>query len=263
MLTLRIISLVTMISYSGLGYCYNLADHDLITNRAVAVFNYCQPTLAFSDYEAQVIAKGNRSEDFNLASKWLKNSHYYNPNRWVRTLYRGDASHRLESLVEKPRTIYRLGQIVHFLQDVTSPPHVAPIAHGPNDGFESFFIEQQQILNDSISCQSQPTQQPLTILKVYAQQTLTTFDDLTLAERDGRRFEFSWRLFWSEGLGSKFGYYGFFGNNFGSNKPIKILGHSYSFRQETFRLFKRQQLTRAVEATTQAMSWYRNEMSIQ
>ena len=263
------ISLVGTISYSGLGYCYSLADHDLITSRAVAVFNRCQPTMAFSDYQAQVLDKGNRSEDFNLASKWLKNSHYYNPNRWVRTLYRGDASNRLKLLLGKltaettaTASLYRLGQIVHFLQDVTSPPHVAPIVHGPNDGFESFFIEQQQVLDAEILCQQQPShlQEPLTILKVYAKQTLTTLDNLNLAEKDGRRFEFSWRLFWSEGLGSKFGYYGFFGNTFGSDKTIEILGHSYRFRQEIFRQFKRQQIDRAVEATTSAMFWYQNRL---
>lgn len=265
MLILRTVSLVGAIVYSGLAYCYNLADHDLITTRAVAVFNHCQPTIAFSDYEAQVLTKGNRSEDFNLASKWLKNSHYYNPNRWVRTLYRGDASQRLKFLLEKQvsetietASIYRLGKMIHFLQDVTSPTHVAPIVHGPNDGFESFVIEQQQVFNKKISCRHQQPQEPLTILKVYAKQTLATFDNLNLAEKNGYRFEFSWRLFWNEGLGSKFGYYGLFGNTFGSDKPIEVLGHSYSFRQEIFRQFKHQQIARAVEATTQAMSWYRN-----
>lgn len=267
MLILKTVSLIGAIICGSLAYCYNLTDHDLITNRAVAVFNRCHPTSAFTSYEAQVLSKGNRSEDFNLANKWLKNSHYYNPNRWVRTLYRGDASQRLKSLLAKllekqstaTASVYQLGKVIHFLQDVTSPTHVAPIVHGPNDGFESYFIDHQQILNSKISCNYQPPQEPLTILKVYAQQTLATLDNLNLAEKDGQRFEFSWRLFWNEGLGSKFGYYGFFGNTFGSKKHIEVLGHSYSFRQEIFRQFKQQQLEQAVEATTIAMSWYRNK----
>lgn len=257
----RVLLLVLCLVASGaLGY--GISDHRVITRKAVAVFNACYPELGFTAYDMDVIIKGNLSEDYNLATKWLRNSHYYNPQKWVRTLYRDDASYRVKYLVRKLREtqkkrIYILGKIVHFVQDVSSPPHVMPIVHGLGDGFEKFSISEEAIKTLQVACPHQPLP-PMVVLREYALQTLAQVKKTAIATRGGEKYEFSWQLFWYEGLGSKFGYYGFFGNNFGQTKPIVILRHVYKFKKELFRQFKLQQMQQAIEATTASFYWYRN-----
>lgn len=242
---------------------YRLNDHRVITRKAVAVFTNCYPELGFTSYEADIIVKGNLSEDYNLATKWLRNSHYYNPRKWVRTLYRDDAGYRIKYLVRKlqetqEKRIYILGKIVHFVQDVSSPPHVMPIVHGLKDGFEKFPLTQKDVDTLQVNCPRQQLFSPEIVLKEHALQTLAQVKKTAFATRDGEKYEFSWQLFWHEGLGSKFGYYGFFGNNFGQMKPIVILRHVYNFKRESFWQLKLQQMQQAIEATTASFYWYRH-----
>ena len=246
---------------------YGLRDHRFITRRATSVYRDCYPQHRFSALETETIIKGNLSEDYNLARKWLKNSHYYNPTKWIRTLYRDDASYRVRYLAEKiqeergDKRLRKLGQIMHFVQDMTSPPHVIPIVHGLGDGFEKLQVDEASLIDSEFVCPatgSSPAT-PLAILKTHALQSLQrVHTEVNTAMRDGKEWLFTWELFWNEGFGSKFGYYGFFGNRFGEHEPIVVLRHSYLFAKELFLSFKLQQMQQAVVATMETIHWYQH-----
>ena len=97
---------------------WQVHDHKMLTERAVQLYERCHD-LRFTPTEIKSLVKGSVSEDFNLAVKWLKNSHYYNPDKWVRTLYRDDAGYRVQYLTEKllagrQPQLRLLGKIMHF-----------------------------------------------------------------------------------------------------------------------------------------------------
>ncbi|MDE3269064.1 MAG: hypothetical protein OYH77_02135 [Pseudomonadota bacterium] len=238
------------------AYAYHLSDHRVITNKAVMVYNSCYPQDMFSALAAKRMVDGNLSEDFHLANKWLKNSHYYNPTKWIRTLWRRDASYRMRELLAKPKTTTMLGKILHFVQDMTSPTHVIPIVHGMFDGFESYEINIHSLYAAEVPCPL-TVHSPQMIMKRHALLTLRRIKAVAITERNGKPWVFSWQLFWSPGLGSSFGNYGFFGNRFGDSKPFTILGSTYVFKDETFHLFKLQQMLQAVSSSLAAMHWYR------
>ena len=76
-------------------------------------------------------------------------------------------------------------------------------------------------------------------------------------KKTGKPYEFSWTLFWSEGLGSRFGHYGFFGNNFGESQPIEVMGHVYRFPHKVFYAYKLARANQAISATAETLHWYR------
>lgn len=245
-------------------YAYHLSDHRWITSRAVLAYNHCYPQQKISTLAAKSMIAGNLSEDFNLANKWLKNSHYYNPTKWIRTLWRSDASYRMRELLpqvdeqqNERMTSRMVGKVLHFVQDMSSPTHVVPITHGMFDGFEKYKIEAQSLYAQEVPC---PTivESPLKTMKEQALQTLQRLKDIEIGRRDGKPWAFSWQLFWTEGLGSSFGKYGFFGNRFGNSKAFTILGHSYIIKDEIFYRFKLQQMMQGVSASVTVLHWYHN-----
>lgn len=250
-------------SWATPSSAWQLFDHRLLTQRGVQLYTRCYAQ-HFAPTELKMLIAGNLSEDYNLAVKWLKNSHYYNPNKWVRTLYRDDAAYRVQYLLEKlsragQPQLHLLGKIIHFVQDVASPPHVMPIVHGLRDGFESFKLAAVATIDLDQPCPPSTPAAPPALLKREARRTLASTRDTAIAQKNGRRYEFSWQLFWSEGLGSRFGYYGFFGNNFGQTRPIVIMGHTYRFQREIFQQYKLQRAQQAIAATAETLHWYQQQ----
>ena len=261
------------------SHAWRLNDHDLITRRALQLYERCQE-IRFTHTETKALIDGNLSEDFNLAVKWLKNSHYYNPDKWVRTLYRDDAGYRVRYLLEKllakrQPQLRLLGKIIHFVQDMSSPTHVVPIVHNLKDGFEKFKLpasasaliklcfsadkcsKDSPAVASSLPCPSKTAASPAVLLKREARHTLASLRDVAKATRDGQPYEFTWTLFWVEGLGSRFGQYGFFGNNFGTTQPLEVLGHVYRFSHSIFHNYKLQRTRQAIAATAEVIHWYR------
>ncbi len=237
-----------------------MGDHKTLTRWAVQLYQRCY-AVRFTATEVKSLVAGNASEDFNLVVKWLKNSHYYHPDKWVRTLYRDDAGYRVRYLTEKllagrqPR-LHLLGKIMHFVQDVSSPSHVVPIVHGLSDGFEKFKLPAAVPRN--LPCPPTSAAPPQVVLKREALSTLASIRGTAEATRDGEPYQFSWTLFWSEGLGSRFGHYGFFGNNFGTTQPIEVLGHTYRFPLAVFQTYKIARAQQAIVATAETLHWYRS-----
>lgn len=255
------IVLVAILLGSMPSHAWRLHDHKIITRRGLQLYERCQ-AIHFTHTEIKTLVNGNLSEDFNLAVKWLKNSHYYNPDKWVRTLYRDDAGYRVRYLTEKllagrhPQ-LRLLGKIIHFAQDMASPTHVVPIAHNLSDGFEKFKLPAAASAALNLPCPPETAAAPDAVLKREARRTLASLRDIAEATRDGKPYQFTWTLFWVEGLGSRFGQYGFFGNNFGTTQPLEVLGHVYSFPHTVFHNYKLQRTKQAIMATAEMLHWYR------
>ena len=251
-------------SWTTPSSAWQLFDHRVITWRALQLYERCHD-LRFTATEIKGIVAGNLSEDYNLAVKWLKNSHYYNPDKWVRSLYRNNAAHRVKYLVEKlqagrqPR-LRLLGKIIHFVQDVASPLHVIPITHNINDGFEKFKLPPLATAELNLSCPATAVLSPTVLLKREARHTLASLRTTAFATRNGQPYEFSWSLFWAEGLGSRFGRYGFFGNSFGKTQPLVVMNHVYRFSLAVFHRYKLQQAQQAIIATAATLHWYHSRM---
>lgn len=241
---------------------WRVSDHEMLTRRAVQLYQRCH-AIRFTSTEVKSLVAGSVSEDFNLAVKWLKNSHYYHPGKWVRTLYRDDAGYRVQYLTEKllagrQPQLHLLGKIMHFVQDVASPPHVVPVVHNLSDGFEKFELSATATTTSDLPCPPASAAPPPAVLKREALRTLASLRDTAQATRDGEPYEFSWTLFWSEGLGSRFGYYGFFGNNFGQTQAIEVMGRIYRFPHAVFHAYKLARAQQAIVATAETLHWYRS-----
>ena len=254
--------LFALCSAAVLNTAWRVSDHKMLTRRAVQLYERCY-ALRFTPTEVKSLVAGNVSEDFNLAVKWLKNSHYYHPNKWIRTLYRDDAGYRVQYLMEKllagrQPQLRLLGKIMHFVQDVASPSHVVPVVHGLSDGFEKFKLPAAATTTGDLPCPPANAAPPPAVLKREALRTLATLRDTAQATRDGEPYEFSWTLFWSEGLGSRFGYYGFFGNNFGQTQAIEVMGRIYRFSHAVFHAYKLARAQQAIVATAETLHWYRS-----
>ena len=260
---LQAVLLFSLCSWSLPSKAWRVSDHRLLTQRAMQLYQRCH-ALRFTPTEVNSLVAGNVSEDFNLAVKWLKNSHYYHPDKWVRTLYRDDAGYRVQYLTEKllagrQPQLRLLGKIIHFVQDVTSPTHVVPIVHNLSDGFEKFKLPAAATIELNIPCPPAEAAPPQAVLKREARRTLASIRGTAWATRDGEPYEFSWTLFWSEGLGSRLGHYSFFGNNFGQTQAIEVLGHTYRFSPTVFHAYKLARAQQAIVASAEVIHWYRTQ----
>lgn len=84
------------------------------------------------------------NEDWDLPRKWTRWHHYYNPDFPVRSLWRLPSEARVAWLtthIEAGIDVWgAAGLLAHHLQDMASPPHVVPVAHGLGDDFESYDV---------------------------------------------------------------------------------------------------------------------------
>lgn len=97
--------------------------------------------------QAAAFARGAADEDWNIFRKWLVWHHYYTPSFRVRSLWRRPSDERVAMLNgaidgaldrhDAHRAWFLAGLLAHHVQDMASPPHVVPVAHGLFDAFES------------------------------------------------------------------------------------------------------------------------------
>lgn len=116
-------------------------DHEAMAARALALEGGAAPRFTASA----------AAEDWNLPRKWTRWHHYHSPSFDVHSFGRHPSHERVETLDARLRAAVAEGNttrawqyagfIAHHLQDMASPPHVVPVAHGLNDGFESWPFE--------------------------------------------------------------------------------------------------------------------------
>lgn len=244
------------------SFSYQLDDHSRITHQAIKEFNYCfDEKIDF--YHELVIEQANRNEDLDLINKWIWYSHYFNPEKELPS-YRYESDVRVSFLEDEVKDmiqtkvadywIYdRFGHLIHHLQDVTSPPHVVPVAHSLNDGFESYSISTSEFykattpyFNKCSFFTNLSKMTPLELLDRTARKTLILVHEPVL--------NVTWEAFWKESNDDSFGSYGFLGNNFGV-PLIEINKTQYRFTEQIYKDFKISQFRRAIDVTKEALFW--------
>ena len=244
-----------------LSFSYQLDDHSRITHQAIKEFNYCFDE-KIDLYHELTIEQGNRSEDLDLLNKWIFYSHYYHPEKELQS-HRYESDVRVSFLedevkagVYKPHNYWthnRLGHMVHHLQDVTSPPHVVPVSHALNDGFESYPISDREFYKATNpffnKCSFFDGLVPLTPLELL---DLTARHTLNIVKTPIT--ELTWEAFWKESDDDSFGSYGFLGNNFGE-PLINVDGVQYTFLNQTYKDFNLSQFRSALDVTKRVLFW--------
>jgi len=244
------------------SFSYQLGDHSRITHQAIKEFNYCFEE-KINLYHELTMEQGNRSEDLDLVNKWIWYSHYYHPEKDLPS-HRYESDVRVSFLEDEVRDMLqtkigeywvsdRFGHLIHHLQDVTSPPHVVPVSHALNDGFESYSISDQEFyqattpyFNQCSFFKNLKLLTPLELLDVTARETLNIVHGSVLTV--------TWEAFWKESYDDSFGSYGFLGNNFG--EPIIDYDNTqYVFSEQFYKDFKILQFRRAIDVTKQALFW--------
>ena len=140
-----------LLACPGSAVAFSLADHRALSERALALETGAHPSLAAC---ADILPRAAVREDLDLLTKWGRFSHYYNPEGPLVVGWREASDARVRALwaaVQEalstpdpghlsPRACRLAGRLLHQVQDMGSPPHVVPVAHGLGDGFESFEL---------------------------------------------------------------------------------------------------------------------------
>lgn len=97
---------------------------------------------------ARWLPRGAANEDWNLPRKWTRWHHYDPPGFEVHPLGRRTSAERVATLDDELRAAAAAGDeaeawllaglAAHHLQDMASPLHVVPVAHGLGDPFEGY-----------------------------------------------------------------------------------------------------------------------------
>eukprot|EP00697_Spironema_sp_BW2_P002597 gnl/Spiro4/13447_TR7175_c0_g1_i1.p1 gnl/Spiro4/13447_TR7175_c0_g1~~gnl/Spiro4/13447_TR7175_c0_g1_i1.p1 ORF type:complete len:276 (-),score=44.88 gnl/Spiro4/13447_TR7175_c0_g1_i1:55-882(-) len=259
----RLLSSVVLVFVVVNGF--QLGDHRHITDQALEELGRCRPEATPAQYSLRLVAE-NLEEDVNLWNKWvLGYSHFFNPDRAVKVCALGGvwcrytADVRVQELqdsiaeqlgngdnIDWSGIMTSLGNAIHYLQDMCSPPHVVPVMHGMGDGFESFSTT----VPESSSCEPDDfdaSQSLIDIFKATATTTLSLLDQsLTVFSASAPDVTLS-RAFWdaSSPDDNGFGVYGSQGNTFGSG----------SLPNELYVSFKQSRQRAAVDATKKAFLW--------
>ena len=208
---------------------YSIPNHTFITKRAVDEYTYCAPILKLPELPkdaGESLKNGNLGEDLAIFRKFV-NWHLYNPNKALGSIRSmvGRVG-RLETQMRKKPSWKVLGGILHYVQDVTNPAHVAPVFHTTADCFDNFPFDSNVWLPFSADRCKAIYQEP-SMKKGYwenidavAKETLARIEQPFLFTRGGVAQIDSWsHAFWDPQYTSKgnngLGAYGVFGNRFG------------------------------------------------
>jgi hypothetical protein len=123
-----------------------------------------------------------------------------------------------------------LGGLIHFVQDVTNPAHVAPVFHVVGDTFDNFdfthappdFISESECR--TLESYSRQKHSYMEVLDSVAQETLKQMAEPFDFMANGKTQSITWKeAFWDTDFGPEskqngFGHYGHLGNRFGSTE---------------------------------------------
>lgn len=255
------------------GFAYGLSEHKRIVLQALQEYNQCVED-KWTPWDQFLILNAAIDEDVNLVRKDLLYSHFYNPYKDL-NMFRYDASVRVEMLqkyIEEEATranrrgyypLSGLGGISHYLQDVTSPPHVMPVMHNAwQDGFEDYVVTRS--ISSGWGCQQMKEAaiglDPISMLRGTAIQTLKNVDaiavDVNLKYPLGELvLHATGEDFWRSSENGDFGTYGYLGNIFGQPFFTKST-NTYVVPEEFYATFKQEQMKLAVQSTLILLFWY-------
>ncbi len=215
-----------------------IEDHMEITNYAVDLYWMFSSTEMAEKYKENVkdIQEGARSAGNRIMQSGARNLHYYNRGNRLKprkvkllgliplyTLY-PSSEHCLRDYINELEqqmaqgmsvdTYVLIGKILHLVQDVSSPTHVAPILHSFNsrDSFEDrlnsrikLYISNYTLSQDGFNkiCQEQEHHQEQQCVEWIYQDAASRTIDYIGDEKsqfevkiDGKKTQGGWHLFW-------------------------------------------------------------------
>ncbi len=286
------ILLVILIS-PCLANAYESSDHKQLTEDAAYVFNACSEILPeiFKKKLAYVDTMSNSNADidkFQLLHlprflSRITNWHFYDAAfnyedkeegniaaSWLivnRSLHKTfikevDALHRAMNCPDKEKIARRAGLVMHFIQDMSVPAHVAPNYHASNkpDSFEAYAHKQlgaTKFLSASNGTCSQLSKTykkikpvgeknvPILILEALANKTLEAID-APIRKKDKAP---KWDIFWLTQAKNKsdcgFFDYGQCGNKFGETVNLSVC----ELTCDEYKAFYKERYQQTIEAS--------------
>ena len=248
-------------------------DHLQLTRKALEIFNeYSQDSFASSLLHCRAaVEKGAAKEDYWPIPTRITNWHFFKQNKYLcpATIYYAKflplrvtptsekiLMRRVQELLQifekdiPRRCGHAIGRVLHHVQDMSSPPHVVPVYHGPllKDSFEEYScrhigaeLQSLRISRDEFaSLLSENTVDILMIYRNAADRALRYLYNEPASRfivRDGNEdLVMGWEMFWRrygdgpEGCWrpphkaiSGFGCYGPLGGQFGDS-TVKLSG---------------------------------------
>ena len=265
-----------MLLFSSLNMlAYTPENHSLITQAAIDYLNDKYAYDFISKEEAEKIIKGNVSED-RLWYKWfvrLFNHHFYNPFKplKLRTSFRSiqvrfdRISKRAFRKIQSKKYFYRVGELLHHVQDLSNPAHSVPVYHfkNPTDQFDGQDLIKTFKFESEIDTNTRYTSPyHASILKPVAQQTLQNIQDkfeikVQIAGAQSTKI-IDWTYFWKENPNRWFGCYGYLGAPYKGEKSDNYLQDTiqkgdtlYHIDSTIYRAFSKKQYDLAVKKTAE------------
>lgn len=310
---------LAMVSILFLDTTANAFDgtvHNRMTSAAIETFNYClkqnKPEHQ-SKYEItgdalkSAIARKDQNEDgvfYNPASLATRyaNWHFYNQSNMAEPWYLKRFldrifSRRITQLNDAisdgkplPDQYIKAGSVMHYVQDASSPPHVAPVYHWkigklgikePFDGYQPVkksYPDNQDLTQEQCQELLKGDVDLKVILKNDAEKTLAGLGQDITVRNDAGEHQYKWGDFWRTGNSTRkecpdkavnkqvlgFGTYGQFCNKFGEERLQSGDGGYINIPAETYDDLFLQQFIQARNSSVKVLAWVmRNDLERQ
>lgn len=240
---------------------FSVEDHRALTGAALDGAVAAGSGAGLKEHRDAVL-HGATAEDLNLHVKWMGWHHFYRPDGHLHSALREGSDARVRALWDEAleaarhgdmaRAWDRAGHLAHHIEDMASPPHVVPVMHGLDDGFEDHG------LGTALSRLPPRELAPLSgtdAQVALARETLDAVRTQSLTTRDGTRIP--WSAFWSEPDARSpgaFGAYGPAGNVFGQSR-IRWQGHVHEVDATSTDAFMAARASAAVAYARAFLEW--------
>jgi hypothetical protein len=171
-------------------------------------YEYCRKYTGYKALPPQAANVLIRSNSFEDLAIWVKafNWHFYHPEKMLGggSLGLGQGSlwkrfQKLEKRAQMKKSLYALGGLIHYIQDVTNPAHVAPVFHTARDSFDNYpfeisefeAIEEENCQKLKSSARVEHTYSGL--LKTVSSETLQRLEDSFELKVDGVLISSTWK----------------------------------------------------------------------
>lgn len=252
-------------------FAFGPDTHERFSKSAALIYQKCTGHAIPDEYIA-AFADGAKKEDDPGLTRAL-NWHFYNNGKkigyyWKYVLYcDGSNEHifqarlnKLESLLAQkkyPVEIYTVaGRITHHIQDLSSPPHAAPIFHVGNDKFDNYWTAVKPVADAAQICGDiKGITEPHELLEQAAQNSLKAIDAPVVFD-NGKKIEGeTWKKFWDGPQDNDlagFKMYGEYGNVFGIVPPCQSEACD-AYNSEVYDKFYNERYLRAVTDTVRML----------
>jgi len=286
-------SLGFILLMTGHSFGFGVGNHENLTKLAVEQYNRCQSTKDKKVTEADegFIVAGNLGEDNQPVLDRAKLWHFYKHEReldeagskgmpqflrdkveatsfnaYFDQMVDGELNGLLQKEPQNSGFIYKkLGQTIHYIQDVSVPAHVIPIFHPvfssshlpKGDTFDKFDVD---ISTKDLGCDALAADSNSVSLQQIMKENVAA-TERSLANNQAT----DWSCFWDGAIDptTGFGHYGESGNTFGpkswffyweKDRTYTCKGKIFKIEKRIFTEFAKKRQIAAIEATMRAIA---------